>query len=127
MTKAPEPGAPRKPAAPKGIEAAGRKLWREIIKQYDLRPDELSVLADACREEDLIARMQAKLDDADTELIVHGSMGQPVANPMVQEIRQHRRTKLAILASLKLPDAPAGVGNGSTPAQQRAAAWNGAS
>lgn len=126
MTETKGPGAPKRPSAPKGVGTAGRKLWREITGKYDLRPDELSTLADACREEDLIARMQDKLDDESTHLIVVGSQGQPVANPMVSEIRQHRGTKLAILKALKLPDAPAGVGNGaSRAADQRA--WRGAS
>ena len=83
-----------------GVEA--RKVWDEISGTYALRPDELRILEDACRQVDLVERLEKALDGAD--LIVKGSQGQPVANPLVAEIRQHRQVVKALLGSLKLPD-----------------------
>lgn len=90
--------------APSGFGASARRLWTTITKTYDLRVDELRVLEDACREADLIDRMHAELSAPDHELVVKGSMGQPVSSPLVQEIRQHRSVLQRLLGSLRLPD-----------------------
>ena len=87
---------------PAHLGAKARRMWRAITGTYELRADELRVLEDACREVDLIERLEEAMRGAD--LIVHGSQGQPVANPLVQELRQHRATLKALLGSLKLPD-----------------------
>jgi hypothetical protein len=103
-------------AAPRGLKAKGKRLWKDITTSYELRADELDTLEDVCREADLIVLLEEELDGA--ELITKGSQGQDVANPMISELRQHRATKKALWASLKLPDeGGAAVGN-----QQRAAA-----
>lgn len=94
--------AAKKPPAPAGLGLHAEALWKRITKLYELRPDELRILEDACREADLIDRLEKELTDAD--LVVHGSQGQPVANPLVSEIRQHRTALRSMLAGLKLPD-----------------------
>lgn len=95
-----------KVTAPRNLSAAGRKLWTKITTDYDLRTDELRVLEDACRESDLIDVLQAEARDA--QLVVRGSQGQPVINPLISELRQHRSTLAALFRQLKLPDDPAG-------------------
>lgn len=108
-----------KPKAPQGLGDKAKVVWNEIANNYDLRIDELRVLEDACREIDLIERLEEALQGAD--LIVTGSMGQPVASPLVQELRQHRGVLARLLGWLKLPDdeAPA-AGNTSASARQAA-------
>lgn len=83
--------------------AGSASLWEHVTSTYDLRADELRVLEDACREVDLIEAMQVELDAADS-FLAKGSQGQPVAHPLVQELRQHRATLKSLLGSLKLPD-----------------------
>ena len=102
--------------APRGLKASGKKLWDATTDKYELREDELVVLKDACGEADLIDRMVKELASAD--LTVKGAMGQLVAHPLVQELRQHRATLATLLGKLKLPD------DGATGAsnQQREAA-----
>lgn len=90
--------------APAGLSPGSKRLWVTVTKTYDLRVDELRVLEDACREADLIDRIEAELSSPDHKLVVHGSMGQPVSSPLVQEVRQHRATLKSLFASLKLPD-----------------------
>jgi hypothetical protein len=89
---------------PSGLGKAGRALWKSITDDNDLRPDELRMLEDAAREVDLIATMDAAREAPDFELIVRGSMGQDVINPLVAELRQHRSTVASLLKSLKLSD-----------------------
>ena len=105
--------------APEGLGPKALEVWIEIAGGYDLRVDERRVLEDACREIDLIERLEEELKDAD--LIVTGSMGQPVASPLVQELRQHRGVLARLLGWLKLPDEeePA-KGNTSASARQAA-------
>lgn len=88
--------------APRGLGNAGKKLWRSVIGEFDLRGDELRILEDACRSADLIDRLENAMSDA--PLIVRGSMGQPVANSLLTEIRQHRATLANLLRGLKLPN-----------------------
>ncbi|WP_280317287.1 hypothetical protein [Nocardia wallacei] len=108
-----------KPAPPKGLKPGGAALWRSIVGKYELRADEQRVLREACREVDLIDTLEREL--ATDKVMIPGSMGQRVVNPLITELRQHRATLAALLKSLKLPDEP-----GETPAaesnQQRAAA-----
>ncbi|GAA1528538.1 hypothetical protein GCM10009730_42240 [Streptomyces albidochromogenes] len=90
------------PDAPAGLGDRAAQLWQDINVAQELRTDELRILEDACREVDLIERMHAELQDA--PLVVRGSMGQDVANPLVQELRQHRALVARLLGTLKLAD-----------------------
>lgn len=105
---------------PKGIGAAGKALWDDVTGSYELRADEKRVLEDACRERDLIKRLEDAL--AGAELVVRGSMGQDVINPLVSELRQHRATCAALLRQLKLPDSDGSDQGGALSAKNRAAA-----
>lgn len=97
--------------APKGLKAKAKRVWDQTTKDFELRADELRVLEDACREIDLIERMETALSSA--ELLVRGSQGQSVANPLVQELRQHRATVARLFSQLKLSDTgDAGAGEG---------------
>jgi hypothetical protein len=74
---------------PAGLSSKAARFWREITTKYDLRPDELRVLEDACREVDLIDTLRKAM--ANSPLYKRGSMGQEVINPIVPELRQHGR------------------------------------
>lgn len=87
--------------APKSLADKGLSLWQEISGKYELRPDEHRLLEDACREADLIDRMESEIQGM--PLTARGSQGQPVAAPLVTEIRQHRATLARMLGQLRLP------------------------
>ncbi|MET7731613.1 hypothetical protein ABZT02_09610 [Streptomyces sp. NPDC005402] len=95
-------GADELPEPPVDLGVRGVELWRGVLADHELRVDELRVLEDACREVDLIERLEEGLRGA--ALVVTGSQGQPVANPIVQELRQHRGLVARLLGLLKLPD-----------------------
>ncbi|WP_255945095.1 hypothetical protein [Streptomyces odontomachi] len=62
-----------KPRPPAKLGPAGRRSWREVVDRYELRPDESRILGDACREADIVERIEAELTDA--PLTVKRSMG----------------------------------------------------
>jgi hypothetical protein len=90
--------------APDHMGAAGTKLWTEIASFYDLRPDEYRLLEDACREADLIEVLAD--EQREQPVMITGSTGQQVLNPLIAEVRQHRGTLSTLLTKLKLPDDP---------------------
>ena len=89
------------PPAPSGLRAGGKRVWTEVSNEYELRVDELDILEDVCREVDMIAALERELKKSG--LMATGSMGQPVVNPLVAELRQHRATKKSLWSALKLP------------------------
>lgn len=118
----------RKPRKPASLGAEGARLWAEITSEMaedGLVPTsrERRWLEDACRTADSVADMEKALDGEPR--IVRGSQGQPVAHPLIAEIRQHRVTLSALLARLEMTDAEAvGIGGRTTSMQARAAAYS---
>ncbi len=112
-------------APPAGLQAAGKRLWRSVLDEYELRVDEAAVLESACRTADYIVRLDEALVDAD--LISRGSMGQDREHPLLAEARQQRALLARLLQQLKLADleeragAP-GIGNNSVKARAAARA-----
>lgn len=88
--------------APAGLSNRANKRWNDVVTRWDLRPDELRVLEDACREMDLVDALEELVGSEG--LTATGSMGQVVIHPAVQEVRQHRSILASLLRSLKLPD-----------------------
>lgn len=112
------------PEVPEGLGDKALLVWTEITDEYELRADELRILEDACREVDLVERMEEQL--AKESLLSTGSMGQTVAHPLVQELRQHRAVIKSLFGALKLPDDDAQPGERSASARKAAAArWGG--
>jgi len=91
-----------KPKAPAGLAVGGRRLWSNVAGEFELRPDELRVLEDACREVDLVDRMEIEV--AKGPVLVPGSRGQDTAHPLIAEVRAHRLVLARLLRQLNLPD-----------------------
>jgi hypothetical protein len=105
-----------KPSPPEGLKPGGRALWRRVTEAYAMRPDELLVLEYACRSRDRITEMRGQL--AGMDLMVFGSTGQLVVNPLVAELRQHESHHAALLARLKLADVDAEASGGKANTQR---------
>jgi hypothetical protein len=114
------PAMPKLPP-PTKLGAKARKVWADITDTYTLRPDELRVLEDACREIDLVERLEKELSKPGVSMIVKGSMGQPVANPLMAEVRQHRQTVKALFAAIALPDDDSRLAGARSSAARQAA------
>lgn len=91
-----------KRSCPPGLGDSAQSLWADVTSQYDLRVDELQVLEQACREADLIAKLEQA--QATEPMLTTGSMGQKVISPYISELRQHRAIFSQLLRQLKLPD-----------------------
>lgn len=92
----------RKPRAPAGLGATGRRRWRSVTAEFELRGDECRLLEHACRTVDELATLQAALANAEPMSV--GSMGQPRAHPLYAEIRAHRDMLRRLLAAIDVPD-----------------------
>lgn len=92
---------PSKPKMPANLGVEGKLLWRSVTAVHELGPDSVRVLTDACREADVVERLEVELRGA--PLMVRGSQGQLVASPLVSEVRQHRSVLAGLLKALKLP------------------------
>jgi hypothetical protein len=87
---------------PHGLGPKASKLWEEITERHELRPDEARILEDACRQADIVERIEKELSDG--ALTARGSQGQPVPSPLLTEVRQHRSVLAALLKQLKIPE-----------------------
>jgi hypothetical protein len=91
---------PRKPA-PSDLKARGRALWRSVVGKYALDPAETALLHELGRTVDELDALTVAM--ADQSPVVAGSQGQPRANPLLAEIRQHRKLAESLAISLALP------------------------
>lgn len=94
-------GEPLKPR-PQYLRAKGRDLWDRATSRYAFRPDELTVLEEACRTRDICKRLDDEVRKG--ELVTVGSQGQPVAAPLLAELRLYRTTLRQLLAAIDLPE-----------------------
>lgn len=113
----------KKMRAPSGMGERSLRLWHAVADKYELRPDEYRLLEDVCRQAAIVDRLERELVGA--PMIMRGSMGQAVANPLLTEIRQHRASVASLFRQLGLPDdevEAAGVVDVSRSVQAREAA-----
>ena len=101
---------------PEGLADAGRALWQQVLDEFDPAPDELVLLAQACRTVDELEAISAAI--ASGPVVVQGSTGQPRVSGLFAEARAHRLALAKLLEQLALPDE--GEEAGRTPNQLRA-------
>ncbi len=113
--------SPKRPTAPPGLAARGRKLWSDTVSVFNLRPDELGLLTELCRTLDALDILETALRGA--PLLVEGSAGQSRANPLLGEVRGHRLAAVQLFRVLGLSDVADSDDQGKplpTPRQARA-------
>ena len=96
---------------PSGLGACGRRLWADTLAVYDLCAHEKNLLLQACHTLDLINTLQRRVS-RDGVMSV-GYKGQPVAHPLLNELRQNRALFGSLLSRLALPDVNANGAGGT--------------
>jgi hypothetical protein len=105
---------------PSGLAARGRKLWHDVTKSHNLRPDQLQILLEYCREADLLDDLSAERKGA--PITSRGSMGQEVEHPVLSALRQHRSTFTTMYRALALEDLDTSAADARTAAREGATA-----
>jgi phage terminase small subunit len=85
---------------PRGLRAAGRRLWTAVTSDFELDPPELELLTEACRTLDLITDLRAEA--AMNGIVIASNQGVRV-HPAVVEARQRRLALAKLLSALGLP------------------------
>ena len=86
----------RVPSPPKGLNAAGRRLWRAVVTDYDLAQHELAILGEAARVADLCEELQAVVT-------AEGLLADGKVHPAVVEARQQRILLARLIVALRVP------------------------
>ncbi len=112
-----------KPKPPASLATAGKALWSDVVKKYDLRVDELAVLESACKTADMIATLDKEWDALGKPFLTRGSMGQDVIHPLIGERRAQQSQMAKLLAQLKLPDDASGAVSANPARAAAASRW----
>jgi hypothetical protein len=89
---------------PAELGKPGRALWAKATEAFTFQdPRELLALAHSCQLEDDLARLRREL--VDSPLVVKGSTGQPVENPLLGSIRNGLALQAKLLGSIAVPEA----------------------
>lgn len=92
----------RTPRAPAGLQAAGKRLWRAIVEDFELTAAETLILEAAARMADEVATLEKELRTA--PVITVGSKGQERPNALFGELRQGRLALGRLIAQLGLDE-----------------------
>ena len=89
------------PTSPRGCGAAGRKLWRAVLTQYELEDHEAALLERACRVADTCADLQVVVDAEG--VMSTNRFGDPIAHPALVELRQQSIVLARLIVALRVP------------------------
>jgi hypothetical protein len=93
----------QKPRKPAGLSPKSGRFFSEVTRDFDLRPDEIVILTEACRVMDVVDQLAAALRGQ--PLTVTGSAGQLREHPLLSESRQQRLALSRLVRQLDLPEA----------------------
>jgi hypothetical protein len=106
-------GDPKIAPPPAGTRASGRRLWRDVLGEYELEEHELALLREMTRTVDQLDQLHA-IVERDGMLLTGPGLA-PKVHPAVVEARQLRIALARLAAALRLPagdedsDAKAGM------------------
>lgn len=86
--------------APRGLRAAGRRLWKALTSEFALDDHEAILLREACRTVDQLDELQVEI--ASSGPVVDSSQGIRV-HPAIVEARQQRLVLAKVITALGLP------------------------
>ncbi len=86
----------RVPAPPRGAQAAGRRLWRSVLEEFELAEHELALLRQAVYVADVCDQLQRRVE-ADGPLLGERT------HPALVELRQQRILLARLVVALRVP------------------------
>ena len=89
------------PSPGDALHPRGRALWDSVLTAYELDPAESDLLLEVCRLVDHLERVHTAV--LAEPLTSPGSTGQPVASPLLAELRAGRRQLVELVATLHIP------------------------
>jgi hypothetical protein len=84
------------PKAPTGAGAAGCRLWRSVLSEFDLAEHELALLRQAVHVADLCEQLRATVDR-------EGVLLDGRTHPAMVELRQQRILLARLVVALRVP------------------------
>jgi phage terminase small subunit len=97
---------PARPEPPESLESAGKRAWKALLSDlpddWELTARETELLRNACRQADLVADLEAALEQEG--VIVVGAAGQRRLNAVATELRQSRIALARLLGEIPIPD-----------------------
>jgi hypothetical protein len=84
------------PRAPQGARSAGRRLWRAVLRDYDLDEHEQALLTQAVHVADTCEDLQVLVDR-------DGPVLEDRAHPALVELRQQRILLARLIVALRVP------------------------
>ena len=84
------------PAPPRGAQAAGKRLWKAVLADFELVEHELTLLRQAVHVADLCELLQRRVDD-------EGPLLGDRAHPALVELRQQRVLLARLIVALRVP------------------------
>ena len=94
------------PKAPANLGAAGRRLWRSVLKEFDLEEHELALLRRACHVADRCDQLQAVIDSEG--LFETNRLNERKMHPAVPELRQQEILFAKLIVAMRVPLGEAG-------------------
>lgn len=91
---------------PEHLQAAGRRYWREVMAEWELEPERLAILENACGCLDRIAQCRNRVR-RDGLTVASSRDGRPVAHPLLSAERQAQSLHAQLVKALGLNDEPA--------------------
>ena len=102
--------------APSGLGPRGRRLWRQVLRDFEPNLSEIELLTEAARTVDRCEVLETALRDQ--PLTTAGSRGQVVSHPLLAELRAERQLLSRLLGQLAIPEPEAGDWDGLTASQR---------
>lgn len=94
------------PSPPRDLRTSGRRLWRDVMRDFEFDTHERLLLLQACRTADRLDLLATEA--ASNPVTVVNVKGDKIAHPALVESRQQSIVLSRLLASLRMPSGEQG-------------------
>ena len=91
------------PAPPNDSSAGAHALWYALLKEYTFHLGEMAILEQVVNTKSHMDEVEADWRADGSPMTAEGSMGQPVTDPRIQELRQLRSQYATLIKALNIP------------------------